>query len=95
MEIRWTEQAVDDLIGIRSFIARDSEVFAQLVAARLINAVDQLSTFPESGRIVPERGDSALRELVRPPYRIVYECTPDAVVILTVFHAARMFPEQL
>jgi len=36
-----------------------------------------------------------LRELVRPPYRIVYERTDDQVVILTVFHAARTFPEDL
>lgn len=74
MRIRWTEQAVDDLAGIRSYIARDSAVLAQLVATRLYHAVDQLSAFPDSGRIVPERGDPTLRELVRPPYRIV-SCT--------------------
>ncbi len=31
MRIRWTEQAVDDLAGIKSYIARDSAVLAQLV----------------------------------------------------------------
>ena len=93
MQIRWTAQAVEDLASIKSYIARDSAVLAQLVAARLYNAVDQLSAFPDSGRIVPERGDPSLRELVRPPYRIVYERGEDAVVILTIFHAARTFPE--
>lgn len=58
-------------------------------------AVDQRSAFPDSGRIVPERGGPTLRELVRPPYRIVYERTEDVVVILTIFQAARMFPEHL
>ena len=38
---------------------------------------------------------SLLRELIRPPYRIVYERLPDAVEILTVFHAARMFPPDI
>jgi len=95
MRIRWTEQAVDDLAGIKAYIARDSAVLAQLVATRLYVAVDQLIAFPESGRVVPERGDPALRELVRPPYRIVYERAADHIAILTIFHAARMFPESL
>jgi len=95
MRIRWTEQAVDDLAGIKSYIARDSAVLAQHVSRRLYDAVDQLSVFPDSGRIVPDRGDPILRELVRPPYRIVYERTEDVVVVLTIFHAARMFPEHL
>jgi len=95
MRIRWTEQAVKDLAGIKAYIARDSLMLAQLVVVRLYTAVDQLALFPDSGRIVPERNDPSLRELVRPPYRIVYERTDDQVVILTVFHAARTFPEDL
>ena len=67
MRIRWTEQAVDDLAGIKAYIARDSAVLAQLVATRLYVAIDQLGTFPDSGRVVPERADPLLRELVRPP----------------------------
>ncbi len=31
MRIRWTEQAVEDLAGIKTYIARDSAVLAQLV----------------------------------------------------------------
>jgi toxin ParE1/3/4 len=95
MRIRWTEQAVEDLAGIKAYIARDSLMLAQLVVVRLYTAVDQLALFPDSGRIIPERNDPSLRELVRPPYRIVYERTDDQVVILTVFHAARTFPEDL
>lgn len=95
MRIRWTEQTVDDLAGIKAYIARDSAVLAQLVATRLYVAVDQLGAFPDSGRVVPERADPSLRELVRPPYRIVYERAADHVAILTIFHAARIFPESL
>lgn len=57
MRIRWTEQAVEDLAGIKAYIARDSAVLAQLVATRLYAAVDQLPAFPDSGRVVPERAD--------------------------------------
>ena len=63
--------------------------------ARLYGAVDQLALFPDSGRVVPERGEPTLRELIRPRYRIVYERQPDVIGVLTNFHAARTFPEDL
>lgn len=89
-EVRWTEQAADDLVALRNFIGRDSPAYAREVVERLYSSVDQLRDFPESGRVVPERPD--LRELVRTPYRIVYRRTSDVVEILTVFHATRSFP---
>ncbi len=90
--IRWTETAASDLESIRDYIGRDSPIMAQLVVTRLYEAVTLLEDHPTAGRVVPERNDPSLRELVRPPYRIVYERHPDAVTILTVFHSARMFP---
>lgn len=43
-----------------------------------------------SGRIVPEVGDAALREIVHGNYRIVYRLTREAVEIVTVHHGARL-----
>lgn len=94
MEVRWTVQAVDDLAAIRDFVARDSASYARLVVERLYNAASQLATFPDSGRIVPERGDPEIRELVRLPYRIIYRRQPDLVEILTVHHSAQLFPDE-
>ena len=89
-EVRWTEQAADDLVAINEFIGRDSPAHARGVVERLYFSVDQLRTFPESGRAVPERPE--YRELIRAPYRIVYRRRDDLVEILTVFHATRPFP---
>jgi toxin ParE1/3/4 len=94
-ELRWTDTAVDDLTSIRDFIARESPLTAHQVIERLVTATNVLRDFPNSGRIVPERPDSAFRELIRAPYRIVYENTHGAVTILTFFHSARRFPEGL
>ena len=93
--IRWSEIAVSDLVGIKEYISRDSALLAHTVVTRLYNAVSQLEAFPESGREVPERADPHLRELVRPPYRIVYEVSHDTVNVLTIFHSARLFPDTL
>lgn len=45
-------------------------------------SVDQLRTFPESGRAVPER--LQVREPVRAPYRIVYRLEGEVVVVLVI-----------
>jgi plasmid stabilization system protein ParE len=39
---------------------------------RLVAAVERLEAFPQSGRVVPERNDEAIREVIVRPYRIVY-----------------------
>jgi plasmid stabilization system protein ParE len=90
-DIRWSETAFGDLESIRDYIRHDSPAYAYVVVSRLYDAVDQLRRFPTSGRVVPERGDPSLRELIRPPYRIVYLVTERGVEILTVFHAKRLF----
>jgi len=95
IDLRWTEQAVDDLVGIRTFIARDSAAYAAAVVERLFTAVDQLRQFPDSGRVVPELQRPDIRELIRPPFRIVYRRTDDVIDVLTVFHAARELPPSL
>jgi plasmid stabilization system protein ParE len=71
-KLRWTTQAVEDVEAIWKFIANDSDAYADLVVARLLESVERLERFPRSGRIVPELSDPQLREIIEPPYRIVY-----------------------
>ena len=59
-EIVWSPQSVEDVESIRDYITRDSPHFAALVAQRIVDAVEHLERFPESGRIVPEFGDPRL-----------------------------------
>jgi plasmid stabilization system protein ParE len=84
---------VRDLEAIRDYIAADSPRYAALVVERILGAVERLSMFPESGRVVPERNDPAIREVIVRPYRVVYRLRPGLVEIATVFRASRMFPD--
>ena len=93
--VRWTPQAVEDLAAIRDFIARDSPRYAAITVERIVTAVDILEKFPLSGRIVPERSRDDLRELVRPPYRIVYRVLEDQLDVVTVFRSSREIPDDL
>jgi toxin ParE1/3/4 len=90
-EVVWAPQAIADVEAIRTYIARDSPHSADLLVAALVAAVSRLETSPRSGRIVPEIGDDALREVIHGNYRIVYRLRDERVEIVTVFHGARLF----
>ena len=92
--VRWTPQAAGDLQAIYDFIARDSPHYAQLTVEDILAAIDRLGQFPLMGRRIPERPRDDLRELIKPPYRIVYRVS-EVVKILTIFRASRLFPSEL
>ena len=90
--IVWSPLAIEDVEAIRAYVARDSPRSADLLVERLVAAVERLEANPLSGRVVPEVGDEALREVIHGNYRIVYRARLDVVEIATVFHGARLFP---
>ena len=92
--VRWTPQAAGDLQAIYDFIARDSPHYAQLTVEDILAAIDRLERFPLMGRQIPERERDDLRELIKPPYRVVYQAG-EIVKILTIFRASRLFPTKL
>jgi toxin ParE1/3/4 len=86
----WTRRAIEDVQSIQRFIEKDSPHYAQLVAQQLIASVERLPTFPQSGRIVPEVNDPAIREVIQGSYRIVYRFVREEIHIITVHHSARL-----
>ena len=86
----WTRRAIEDVQSIQQFIAQDSPHYAELVRQQLIAAVERLPTFPQSGRVVPEVDNPAIREVIHGSYRIVYRLRHGEIHILTVHHAARL-----
>jgi addiction module RelE/StbE family toxin len=91
----WSPQAIRDVESIWAFIAQDSPSYAELVARRIVAAVERLQSFPESGRLVPERQDPALREVIVGPYRIVYRLRGGTAEVATVFRGSREFPADI
>lgn len=88
--ISWTEQAISDVQEICEFIEKDSFRYAQIFADKVFVAVENLSKYPELGRVVPEYGNTSIREIILGNYRIIYEYTNDEIIILTVYHSARL-----
>lgn len=90
------QTARDDLADILEWYSSQG---APHVGVRLVTEIrdrlQQLSEFPESGRIVPEFDTPWLRELEHPPFRIVYRLTDDAVVIVRVWRSERLMDPNL
>ena len=89
----WSPRSIRDLASIHEHISQDSPLYAELVVQRLVRAPDRLQQFPESGRVVPERGQAELRELIVRPFRVVYRIRDDSIQIVTVFRASRLFSD--
>ena len=89
MRIVWTEPGERDLSAIRSYIAQDSEYYAERFVSRLVEKVRLLRGAPELGEVVFESEGRGVRQLLYRNYRILYELQPDRVLILAVVHAAR------
>ncbi len=89
-QVTWTKKSLKDLKAINDYIARDSTFYAERFMNKLIRRVDQLILFPESGRIVPEKNSSNVRELIEGNYRIFYSIEVDEITILRIHNSAKV-----
>jgi toxin ParE1/3/4 len=89
-EIIWTRSALNDLRDIHQYIAHDSKYYADRYVLILYRRVDVLTDFPLAGRVVPEKEDETIRELIEGNYRIFYKViNKEKVSILRVHHSSR------
>jgi toxin ParE1/3/4 len=89
--ITFSLSAVADLEQIRAWYAQQQapDVGERLVR-EILEQVDRLADFPESGRVVPEFGLAQLREIVHPPFRIVHRLDDDRVRVVRVWRSERL-----
>ncbi len=92
MRIIWSPLAVDRASEIAVYIAQDKPSAAEKWIDTVFSKVEQLKSFPEIGRIVPEINDSQFRELIYGNYRIVYRIETKQISILTIRHGRQILP---
>ncbi len=88
-EVIWTEPALEDLKNIVEYISKDSKVYAERFATRVIEAPRRLEHFPYSGRLVPEFQKENIRELIYGSYRIIYVVKGKICYVTAVVHGSR------
>jgi len=85
----WTTPAWSDVEEVASFIARDSPRYAVVLQRNAQAAAKSLREFPRRCRIVPERGDERLRELiVSKSYRLIFKLVADDEVHVIALYTA-------
>lgn len=89
--VRFAESALADLESIRDWYAEQGmpEVGERLIG-EIVASIEALTDHPDMGRIVPEFGQSLLRELIRPPFRVVYRRDPKHVRVVRVWRSERL-----
>jgi len=90
----WSRRALDHLVALRAWIARDNPEAAGDVALMLLDAVERLAVLPTLGR--PGRL-AGTRELAvsGSPYVIPYRIQGNRLEILAVFHGRQKWPRRL
>ena len=89
--ISFAESALRDLEAVRAWYAEQGvpDVGARLVA-EVFQRAQTLADHPDLGRVVPEFDQPFLRELIQPPFRIVYRRDPQRVRIVRVWRSERL-----
>lgn len=97
VSIRLAESAVADIEAISDWYADQGvpEIGDQLIR-QIVTRIEGLADHPAMGRIVPEFSQPLLRELIQPPFRIVYRSEPNLVRVVRVWRGERLLvlPEE-
>jgi toxin ParE1/3/4 len=88
-KVVWTETAWRDLEHTADHIAEDSSGYAAAFVRRIRDHARSLDDLALRGRIVPELGESSVRELLVGSYRLIYEIHDKTIYVLGLIHGAR------
>lgn len=92
MKIAWSPLSLERMTQIAERIARDNPSAARRWVIKVFEKVERLERFPESGRQVSETHRQDIREILYPPYRIIYRVQPSHIAVLTIRHSKQRFP---
>ncbi len=91
MNIKITKLAFQDLQSVKDYIGQDKPNAALAVVKRVIEAIENIATFPSMGRTgrVPNT-----KELVvsGTPLIIIYQIQQDVLYVVRIIHTARKWP---
>ena len=89
--VTFAPSAVTDLQEIHSwYVDQQVPEVGERLVREIVESVLRLADFPESGRVVPEFGLAALREIIHPPFRVVYQLDHERVRVVRVWRSERL-----
>ena len=91
MNLRFSPEAVDDLVRLRNFIEEKNPVAAQRIARDLLLGMEKLKVFPEIGLKVDRAFEpQRIRDLFIERYTVRYLVGEGEIVILRLWHSKEL-----
>jgi addiction module RelE/StbE family toxin len=90
IKLEWSEEALEDMESIATYIEKDSPTYAKSVVSKFFEKAEVLKDFTELGRIVPELNNIHIREIFVYSYRLIYNISDDTVLFVAVVHGKRL-----
>ena len=92
-----SSSAFSDLENIKEYYKDEGAPYiGEQYVVSIIDHIQTLSDNPDIGRKVPEFDEEKIRELIHPPFRIVYLREKNSIHIIRVWRSERLLalPEQ-
>lgn len=91
MKISFSNSALEDLKEVQSYYNEQEvpEVGSRHLT-EIFERVESLPDNPQLGRVVPEFDEPHIREIIRPPYRVVYMLDSKSIQIIRVWRSERL-----
>ena len=94
MKIIWSPLAQHKLTDIADYIAQDKPGAALDWVESVLDQVENLASFPKSGRDVPELNNKQYKELIIGNYRVIYKILEKEIHILTIRNFKKLLSEE-
>ena len=91
VKIKWTPLALSKVENICSYFDEHVPEYSFKFIDNILNKIQNLKQFPKMGRMVLERGNPNLRELIIGNYRVIYRLNNDEISLITVLHCRQDF----
>ena len=92
--IEWSRRSKRNITEIYRYIERASPQYADRFIDKLLARIYKLENFPESGEVFQQIPGLNLRQIVFGNYRIFFRSNQSTVLIVSIFHAARLLSEE-
>ena len=89
-EITWREEAREDLRDVLNYLSRSSLRYMQEWGELLDHKLAFLASFPEMGRMVPEKDIKDFREISVGRYRVLYIYLNKVITIVAIRHMSSL-----
>ena len=91
MDITFSASALADLENINAYYQElDAPAVGEEFVASIFAHIETLRDHPDIGRVVPEFGEAHIRELIHPPFRVVYLRGLHSAQVVRVWRSERL-----